>query len=1473
MTFGNDEQPASVTARRGGVAMTFGNDEQPASVTARRGGVAMTFGNDEQPASVTARRGGVAMTFGNDEKPASVTARRGGARNFGNGSFGNRGAVMGGGFNEWGDTYGRSKEVEGFGGEVGFRRSVSCSSPKAQRPTLCESLGFVPGEPEPALVNDDGGATFLGGVARPQMRNRSPGPFFRDPGVAPHDNISGGTPAGRRRAPSPGPRFGESSIAGLGARSGGNWQCNTRRQGVPREDSPAPGFTGMPHSRPTTVLDPFGKLSSRLSPRPALDTPFQPKARESNFCPPQNDRWQSHDVSNDLRPTGVPERRGDSFWRPSSFVGPPRHVTSDPLASPISSISNSGQLMREDANPRARSGFGGPFAPEASHHFSRRQTVGRANAGMGGGLYGATGVHRPSNHAGVFGVPVNRMGAGPNRSSNGIFTRMATLYDGGTSRVPVIDEYEYPRQGSRVRPRGVQAMDLAWSERWGSSRSAYGVAGGRGTYRPVSSRVASSTTPWRNMATTRTGTIRRAPPASKPPLAPSSRAPFRSAATSTGVRSTVTPSAVRGLTLRERVRLRQQEQRREANLKALHNNLHENYCMGNDMKRFRKDSAWSFPTRTDADLESAGKFNAVADATTRATGAAADAAHNIDAARLEAQADASLNAYGEQVQRLESLTDPFLQADGVNVSFCLRDLVNAFLYLPGGAPQEQDLTKAAWLDDGASFFVSAKPARFRGGWESYLQQLNLYQQPLYLRERAFIFVLRVPYQPNLRVCVAVHNMDDFIALLQQRPLQQVLLTREEKWMQERLYGMESGVRDHQPQPRPEGVGRFKSLLQRLHAIKKDSHADETRDAARQGGWVPMTWRQRWALLRLHMEATLRGSAWKSFTTPLLTDPALLQARMSFLSNRTARYAALRHRLNTLQALAATQVTRQRDGAALRDLRLIQSRIDSTPSLPLGCSGAVPQKEELPPSSRETRTSATATVTRGAATGATKKREPFRVNRVGDGSATALRRPRPAPPATQPAETASVTATRRLAEIQLGAETPCRSTLAPYASSVSLSPPPASNSVREGAAGHVPFRETGKDELVQVAEDVARRTDFANEVSPPPMTTVLTFMSSWDQQEQRRQVFHGCSKESSLSGTKMSNPVFAGLLPTPTEIHRQSECFNISVSQLQQLLQWQWEYHQNCYEAFPLPIFRGALVTPTDAYFAVTAEAKKGAEGTGISPLSRSLLLALTKWGWLTPMDYKASRSDTCRHFFSQDRLTSLVAPQVGRRRGMFCLWLFLIWMWQNQALCIALLYVVYKCFLAAMRDVFGGCARRPAALDSATSIVYEQSEAAVEAMLERRQFFRTQSLATRILRAQSCVQNLLSRATMLLRGHSPFLSFIIGLEVLVMWVLLLGYNYAVSHLLPGIYLASGGMVWHLSQMLEPFTFLRDSDAFWWCVSLFIPTGCDGKTLGFLLLLYFIFSLLPWSPLRWMCRRTWELFLHDDALVRRPLLSF
>ncbi|RNF26236.1 uncharacterized protein Tco025E_01510 [Trypanosoma conorhini] len=41
MPFANDEKPASVTARRGGVAMTFANDEQPASVTARRGGVAM----------------------------------------------------------------------------------------------------------------------------------------------------------------------------------------------------------------------------------------------------------------------------------------------------------------------------------------------------------------------------------------------------------------------------------------------------------------------------------------------------------------------------------------------------------------------------------------------------------------------------------------------------------------------------------------------------------------------------------------------------------------------------------------------------------------------------------------------------------------------------------------------------------------------------------------------------------------------------------------------------------------------------------------------------------------------------------------------------------------------------------------------------------------------------------------------------------------------------------------------------------------------------------------------------------------------------------------------------------------------------------------------------------------------------------------------------------------------------------------
>ncbi|RNF01253.1 hypothetical protein TraAM80_07114 [Trypanosoma rangeli] len=1458
MTFGNDEQPANVTARRGGMAMTFGNDEQPASVTARRGGVAMTFGNDEQPANVTARRGGVAMSFANC-------------------SLGNRDADTRGGRNEWDETYVGNKGVEGVIGEVDFRRSASYRSPQAQRPTVCEPLDFVPGEPEPAVVSESGGPFFIGSTTRPQMRNMSPGPFCRGPGAAPHEDISGGTPAGRWRASSPGPTFGESG-AGQGVRNGGNWQQKTRRLGVAREDSPVPGFTGVPLSRPPTVLDPFVRLSTRPSPHSGAGTEFQRKVGESHFYPPQNDRWQSHDAGNDLRRTGIPERRGESFWRPSSIGGPPQNGTSNSLASPVSSISNNGNLMREDANSRARGGFGGNFTPDTMHCFSRRQTLGRPNAGMGGAQCDATSINRPSNNIGVFTGSGNRMGAASNLSSNGIFTRMTTLYDGGTSRVPIIDEYDYPRNGSRVRPRGVQAMDLSWSGKWGSSRSAYGCPGGRGTPHPVSSRVVSSAMPWRKTTTTRTGATRRGLPATKPPLAPSSRAPFRPGAASAGARTTVTPSAVRGLTLRERVRLRQQQQRREANLKTFQNNLHENYCMGNDMKRCRNEVAGSFHTKSDAEIGTTLKLNTVTETIRHVAGASVDTAHNVGAAGAEAQAAATLDAYGDEVKRLESLTNPFVQADGVNVAFCLRDFVNAFLYLPGETLKEQDLTKAVWLDDGVSYFISGKPTRFCGGWESYLQHLNLYQQPFYLRERAFIFVLRVPYQPNLRVCVAVHNMDDFIALLQQQPLKKILLTKEEKWMQERLYKTGPEGRDIQAQPRPNKVGGFKSLLRRLHVFRKDKHAGETCDAVQQGGWAPMTWQRRWALLCLHVEATLRGSAWKTFTTPLLTDPALLRARMSFLSNRTATYAALRHRLNTLQALASSRVKKQGDGSVLQELRAIQERTQSAPLLPLESNRVLPHKEEVPPSLRETRTPAMATTTRrGVATSVTRKREPFRVNRVGDGSATALRRPRPARPPMQPTEMATTAATRRFSEVQLGAQTPCRATLAPYASSVSLSrphlPSPATNSDTVGVAGQLLIRESEKDALVQVAENAAGRATFFNEVLPPPMTTVLKFMSSWDLPEQQKHVFGGCSKGSSLACITMPNPVFAGLLPTPTEIHRQRECFNISVSQLQQLLQWQWEYHQNCYEAFPLPVFSGALVAPTDAYFAVTREVNKGVDGTGVSPLSRSLLLALTKWGWMVPINYKASRSDARLHFLSVDWLPSFFGPPAWTRRGTFCFWLFVIGLWRNQVLWIASLYIVYACFRAAMRGVFGGCARRPAALDSATSIVYDQSEAAVEAMLERRQLFRTQSLAMRILRIQSYVQNVLSRATMLLCGYSPFLSLLIGLEVLVMWLLLIGYNYGVSYFLATTRFASGVMVGHLSRMLELLTFEWEPGVLYWCASLVLPSGCDGTALGFLFVLYFLFCLLPWSPLRWMCWRTWELFLYDDALVRRPLLSF
>ncbi|EAN84509.1 hypothetical protein, conserved [Trypanosoma cruzi] len=1481
MTFGNDEQPASVTARRGGVAMTFGNDEQPASVTARRGGVAMTFGNDEQPANVTARRGGVAMTFGNDEQPASVTARRGGvAMTFGNDEQPANVTARRGELDERDRMYGRKTGVECFGGDFGWRRSASYRSPKAQRPTIFERGGFALGEPESAVANEDKISTFFSSTARPYMKNISPRPFCRTTGMAPPEDICGGTPVGRWRASSPGPTFGESG-AGQVLRNGGDWRPNAQRRGAAREDSPVPGFTGLPRSRATTVLDPFGKLCNRPSPHPTVDAPFQQMAGESHFYPSQNDRWQSHDVNNGLHRTRIAEHRDGSFWRPTSFGGPPPNGTSDPLASPISSISRSGLLMYEDNNASARGGFGGNFTPDAFHRFSHRPTVSRLNTGIGCGRYDTTNVNHHSNSAGAFADSGKRVGAGINSSFNSPFARTGFLYDDGVSRLPIIDEYGSPRNGSRVRPRGVQAMDIAWSGQWASSpapsRSAHDIPGRRAVPYPVTSRVASIAMPWRNTTTTGAGVNKRGLLASKPPLAPSSRAPpFCFSAKPAGVRGTVTPSSVRGLTLRERVRLRQQQLRREANLQAVNENLHENYCMGNDMKRLRKEPNGFISEKACPDINASGEPNVVTGNTTSVPGATAEAAHNGDTRTAEKQGAAYLGSYGEQVRRLESLTEPFIQADGVNVSFCLRDLANVFLCLPGGALKESDLTKAAWLDDGVSYFVSAKPMRFRGGWESYLQHLNLYQQPFYLRERAFIFVLRVPYHPNLRVCVAVHNLDDFIALLQQRPLKPILLTKEEKWMQERLYGTDSGGIGSQAQTNSKRVGFFRRLFQRLHITKIDSRKEETRDEAQQcGGWAPMTWRRRLALLRLHAEATLRGSAWKTFTTPLLTDPALLHARMSFLSNRTATYAAIRHRINTLQALAATMVTKQREGCAREQPRMIENRVDSEKSLPLASNQTDPLNER-PLFPLEARTPATTTTASGAKNVKTK-REPFRVDRVGDGSATALRRPHPALPAMQPVETSAAAMTRGVIEKRTEMQTKCRSTLAPYASSVSLSrpqsPTPASQSDPVGVPGQLLPRETKRDALIQVAENMARRNNIPNEISPPPMTTVLKFVSSLDQTEKQGQIFDGCSKQTSISCVTTPNPVFAGLLPTPTEIHRQGECFNISVSQLQQLLQWQWEYHQNCYEAFPLPVFCGALVTPPAAYFDLAGGLKKRNEGSGISPLSRSLLLALIKWGWLVPMDYKASREGTRLCFLSEDPLSSLFGLQSRMGRGTFCLCFLVFGMWRHQAMWLALLYIVYNLLQAIMRVIFGGFHRRPAALDSATSIAYLQSEAAVETMLEKRQFFRTQSLATRILRTQSFVQNVLSRAVMLMRGHSPFLSLIIGLEVLMTCLLILIYKYSVCHLLPNTHLVPGVMVEHLLQALGPFAWVWNSAVVRWCAPLILPSGVDGKTLGFLFFLYFFCFLLPWSPLRWMCRRTWELFLHDDALVRRPLLSF
>ncbi|ORC92432.1 uncharacterized protein TM35_000031850, partial [Trypanosoma theileri] len=1483
---------------------------------------------------------GVAMSFGtgNEEKPASAAARRGGvAMSFGTDLFGSREAGWGNEFVEREEALGRKTVMNGGDGENGWRRSVSYRSPNAQRYTLLDNAGFAKGGPtSAAAVDDDGSPMIFASTARPHMDGNND--LFSNVNTgnrAPQQNARE-TLGAPWRASSPAPAFNEGGR--VNPVSSNTYRAGGQRSAMAREDSPAPGFAPpISRSRPTSVLDPFRTYSTRLSARPGLGTPYQSTRDDTRFNPPHTDRWHSHDVSNDLYRPGATEPPSGSFWRPSSFGAPYVQGASDPLTSPVSSMSRSGILAHEEVNSYQRNRVGGPF-PDPFQRFSQRSPFERNNTASHT-LHSGTSMNHTSNTVGSFGTSSgnnwNRSAALPNRTPNRIFERMATLYDNGASRLPIIDEYDYPRSGSRVRPRGVQAMDVAWSHEWNPSPAIKQSKNGFSTLssRPNTegSTLKSRTMLRRNTTTTTTNstTARRLGriPISRPPLAPASRTPPLSRVTSTtttttGLRSTVAPSSVRGLTLRERVLLRQQQQRREANLEAYNTNLRENYCVGNDIKRVRMEptkNPFTSSTSSLGALDTPGTLNQIL--------SNANTPPENNAALMETNklAEASINSYKEQVDRLKSLTSPFVEADGINVSFCLRDLANLFLHLPKGSPKEYDLIKAAWFDEGVSYFVSSKPTMFCGGWESYLKHLNLYQQPFYLREKAFICVLRVPYQPQLRVCVAVHNLDDFIAILQQKPLAKIIQTKEEKWMQERLYGTEapnnnnsssnSNDDDNNSNNHPESANTVKNgflprLFQRLYIKKKVGSTVEVKNENKhRSGWSSMRWSQRWALLRLQLQATIQGRAWKVCTTPHLTDPTILQSRMSFLSNRTATYAALRHKLNTIETYSATLAKKQQEvDLAQRQVRMIKDRIGSLSSIQLGCDAAKPPceqelKQSLQQQQQQSLHQQDVGLSRGIGTSTTSnnnplatkpKRVPFRVDRIGNGAATATRTFRTASSLTQSTNSTTPTAVENSLGKQEEMPKMGGSTIASYASSVNISrpqtpkptPPLSSNTTTNGggeegrggettAAGALIISHNSEyNVLVQVAERIRARKNFAREVLPPPLITVLKFVSSIQENDQQQRVFNACPTSSLSNSGKLMSSVFAGPLPTPTEIHRQEDSFDITVSHLQQLMQWQWEYHQNSYEGLPLPIFRGTLVTSTAAYFGVSVESKNGEGGLGISPLSRSLLLSLTKWGWMVPVDYKASRNDGNIHFLERNNTYSLFGLQMTSfSSGKLWLWIVVFTVWQTQALWFILVYIIYKCFSAAFKNVFGYSTRWPAPLDSATSIVYRQSEAAVEAMLEDRQYFRTQLLATRILQAQHYIQNVMSRMEMLLRGHSPLLSFIIGLEVFTIWLLFMGCNF-ILQFLPPMSILLDLMMGPFLSVMKPYTsLLLNMHLIKWSISLLQPGSGNVNRLEFIILLYLLWRLVLWSPMRWMWRTTWDMFLHDDALVRRPLLSF
>ncbi|KAG5507072.1 hypothetical protein JKF63_05818 [Porcisia hertigi] len=307
--------------------------------------------------------------------------------------------------------------------------------------------------------------------------------------------------------------------------------------------------------------------------------------------------------------------------------------------------------------------------------------------------------------------------------------------------------------------------------------------------------------------------------------------------------------------------------------------------------------------------------------------------------------------HSETHRQMEKLADGAVASrlvSGANVSFTLRDVATVFLRLPrtsvptprtpgsdsqhvsGGAGLEVlDICDAVWRTEGISCFLSRKPTQLWGGCASYVERINPYQQPFLLRDQAFVLVLPVPHVPTLKVCIAIHNIDDLLALVCRTPVARTLPSAEEVWMRQRKYGFEDAGDD--ASGRQEGAAIVVEERRWLFGLwttrrlvpatgspaPREAHKplpslkddDRTRPAkcrqlcrAYHANGLCLTWRHRARLWYALLRAGWDCLALPACTSPLLVDPVACKARCALLCDRIAAYAGAHHRLETLKAI-------------------------------------------------------------------------------------------------------------------------------------------------------------------------------------------------------------------------------------------------------------------------------------------------------------------------------------------------------------------------------------------------------------------------------------------------------------------------------------------------------------------------------------------------------------------------------------------